>query len=126
MKNQKIINCEFILTHHKQNSSWPFGPPSKPSINASALHFVSKQKKKKRNKIKINYYQRAETLIGSLGSEKDRWSESALALNDSLVNVVGDVLLAGGCVAYLGCFTVDVCIPHTIHINYKFFMLVEL
>lgn len=37
------------------------------------------------------------------------------------MNVVGDVLLAGGCVAYLGCFTVDVCIPHTIHINYKKF-----
>lgn len=72
----------------------------------------------------MNYiFNRAETLIGSLGSEKDRWSESALALNDSLVNVVGDVLLAGGCVAYLGCFTVDVRITAhtTIHINNNFF-----
>lgn len=69
-----------------------------------------------KRKIKINYPQRAETLIGSLGSEKDRWSESALALNDSLVNVVGDVLLAGGCVAYLGCFTVDVRITYRVEI----------
>ncbi len=76
----------------------------------------------------MNYYQkkkkkknRAETLIGSLGSEKNRWSESALALNDSLVNVVGDVLLAGGCVAYLGCFTVDVRIfySHTQYPRHK-------
>lgn len=47
-------------------------------------------------------------MLGGLGGEKDRWSENAVVLNDSLVNVVGDVLLAGGCVAYLGCFTVDV------------------
>lgn len=53
-------------------------------------------------------YFRAETLLGGLGGEKDRWSENAVVLNDSLVNVVGDVLLAAGCVAYLGCFTVDV------------------
>lgn len=54
----------------------------------------------------------AETLLGGLGGEKDRWSENAVVLNDSLVNVVGDVLLAGGCVAYLGCFTVDVSVKN--------------
>lgn len=52
----------------------------------------------------------ATTLLDGLGGEKDRWSENAVVLNDSLVNVVGDVLLAGGCVAYLGCFTVDVSV----------------
>lgn len=61
-------------------------------------------------------YIRAETLLGGLGGEKDRWSENALVLNDSLVNVVGDVLLAGGCVAYLGCFTVDVSLVFSLYI----------
>lgn len=60
-------------------------------------------------------YFRAETLLGGLGGEKDRWSENAVVLNDSLVNVVGDVLLAAGCVAYLGCFTVDVRILHKLN-----------
>lgn len=58
----------------------------------------------------FHFFYRAETLISGLGGEKDRWSENAIVLNGSLVNVVGDVLLAGGCVAYLGCFTVDVSI----------------
>lgn len=53
---------------------------------------------------------RAETLLGGLGGEKERWSENAFLLNNSLVNVIGDVLLAAGCVAYLGCFTVDVSV----------------
>lgn len=60
----------------------------------------------------ISFIRRAETLLGGLGGEKGRWSENAFVLNNSLVNVIGDVLLAAGCVAYLGCFTVNVIFCH--------------
>lgn len=50
---------------------------------------------------------RAEKLLGGLGGEKTRWSQTAEALGSSLQNVIGDVLLASGVVAYLGAFTVD-------------------
>lgn len=50
---------------------------------------------------------RAEKLIGGLGGEKTRWSEAAHYLHGLLGDVVGDVLLSSGIVAYLGAFTVD-------------------
>jgi dynein heavy chain len=48
---------------------------------------------------------RAGQLIGGLGGEKVRWQASAVALGDSLINLVGDMCLAAGCLAYLGPFT---------------------
>ncbi|XP_063993893.1 dynein axonemal heavy chain 3 [Diachasmimorpha longicaudata] len=50
---------------------------------------------------------RAEKLLGGLGGEKTRWSETASNLGASLGNVIGDVLLSSGIVAYLGAFTVE-------------------
>lgn len=50
---------------------------------------------------------RAEKLIGGLGGEKTRWSETAKQMHGLLGNVIGDVLLSAGAVAYLGPFTVD-------------------
>ena len=50
---------------------------------------------------------RAEKLIGSLGGEKDRWTESAKTLGESYFKITGDVLLSSGAVAYLGAFTVS-------------------
>nr|WAW84833.1 axonemal dynein heavy chain reconstructed 1 [Halisarca dujardinii] len=50
---------------------------------------------------------RAEQLLGGLGGEKKRWSETARVLGESLMNATGDVLLSSGVVAYLGAFTVD-------------------
>lgn len=48
---------------------------------------------------------RAGQLIGGLGGEKIRWQASAKELGESLVNLVGDMVLAAGCLAYLGPFT---------------------
>jgi dynein heavy chain, axonemal len=48
---------------------------------------------------------RAGQLLGGLGGEKIRWQESASSLQLSLVNLVGDMCLAAGCLAYLGPFT---------------------
>jgi dynein heavy chain len=49
--------------------------------------------------------ERAEKLIGGLGGEKIRWTESVKALTAQLENVVGDVVVASGAIAYLGPFT---------------------
>ncbi|TPX60044.1 hypothetical protein PhCBS80983_g02063 [Powellomyces hirtus] len=48
---------------------------------------------------------RAEKLIGSLGDEKDRWTQTAHALQKQYIALTGDVLVASGMVAYLGAFT---------------------
>ena len=51
--------------------------------------------------------ERAEKLIGGLGGEKERWTESAKILGEKYINMTGDVLLSSAVVAYLGAFTVD-------------------
>ena len=48
---------------------------------------------------------RAGKLIGGLGGEKARWTESAAALEAQLAALPGDMLLAAGYIAYLGPFT---------------------
>ena len=48
---------------------------------------------------------RAGQLVGGLSGEKMRWRESASYLSLSLANLVGDMCLAAGCLAYLGPFT---------------------
>jgi len=50
---------------------------------------------------------RAEKLLGGLGGEKTRWTQSAKDLSDLFDNVAGDVLVSAGVVAYLGPFTAD-------------------
>ena len=48
---------------------------------------------------------RAEKLIGGLGGEKDRWSQAAVELQMIYDNLLGDVLVSAGAIAYLGPFT---------------------
>jgi dynein heavy chain len=49
--------------------------------------------------------ERAETLMSSLGDEKDRWQATAADLGRTYTNLTGDVLVSSGLVAYLGAFT---------------------
>ncbi|XP_063587791.1 dynein axonemal heavy chain 3-like [Penaeus indicus] len=73
--------------------------------------FTKKQKEKKDLEDSIvrceQKRDRSERLIGGLGGERDRWSDAAQQLSESLENVVGDVLIAAAVVSYLGVFTVD-------------------
>ena len=46
-------------------------------------------------------------LIGGLSDEKIRWHESVLAFDGQIVNIVGDVMISSGVIAYLGTFTVS-------------------
>nr|DBA34563.1 TPA: hypothetical protein GDO54_002113 [Pyxicephalus adspersus] len=48
---------------------------------------------------------RAEQLIGGLGGEKTRWSQTALELGKLYINLTGDILISSGIVAYQGAFT---------------------
>uniref|UniRef100_A0A670HTG1 Dynein axonemal heavy chain 7 n=1 Tax=Podarcis muralis TaxID=64176 RepID=A0A670HTG1_PODMU len=48
---------------------------------------------------------RAEKLLGGLGGEKTRWSQTALELGKQYINLTGDILISSGIVAYLGAFT---------------------
>ncbi|XP_039753870.1 dynein heavy chain 3, axonemal [Pararge aegeria] len=50
---------------------------------------------------------RAEQLIGGLGGEKARWTDLARQLQELLSNIIGDVLLSAGFIAYLGPYTVN-------------------
>jgi dynein heavy chain len=50
---------------------------------------------------------RAKQLTDSLGDEKERWLQSAEALAVDLTNLVGNMVLSAGCVAYLGAFTME-------------------
>ncbi|XP_038073730.1 dynein heavy chain 3, axonemal-like isoform X4 [Patiria miniata] len=50
---------------------------------------------------------RAEKLISGLGGEKDRWMQQAEELGETFTNIVGDVLISAGVVAYLGIFTLS-------------------
>jgi dynein heavy chain, axonemal len=49
--------------------------------------------------------ERAGQLLGGLGGEKVRWQESATNLKKALKDLLGDMCLAAGCMAYLGPFT---------------------
>ncbi|XP_017770457.1 PREDICTED: dynein heavy chain 3, axonemal-like [Nicrophorus vespilloides] len=73
--------------------------------------FAAETKKKKELEDQIELcsqkLDRAEKLIGGLGGEKTRWSENAKQLHGLLGNVIGDVLLSSGVIAYLGPFTVN-------------------
>ncbi|KAL0223335.1 hypothetical protein P9112_002725 [Eukaryota sp. TZLM1-RC] len=51
--------------------------------------------------------QRAGRLLDSLVSEKERWEATVSSFEQKETNLVGDVLLSAGYVAYLGTFTAD-------------------
>ena len=46
-------------------------------------------------------------LIGGLVDEKGRWQESVTEFDGQIINVVGDVMISSGIIAYLGSFTVS-------------------
>lgn len=48
---------------------------------------------------------RADRLLGGLGGEKVRWASTVTTLEGLIENVVGDVIIAAGGIAYLGAFT---------------------
>lgn len=77
---------------------------------------------------------RAVKLMTGLGGERTRWTQTCAELSNSYLNLVGDVLVSAGAIAYLGVFTPDfrhkifdswrakleeLKIPHTEHCNLR-------
>jgi len=60
------------------------------------------QERKDKTEIQLD---RAEKLVTGLGSEQIRWRQSMAALDEDLKNLVGNIIVAAGFVAYLGPFT---------------------
>ena len=50
---------------------------------------------------------RADQLLGGLGGEKGRWTETVASLNVAYTNLIGDSLVASTAIAYMGAFTPD-------------------
>ena len=50
--------------------------------------------------------ERAEKLLGGLSTEKVRWEERVRTLGSDYTNVIGNILVSSGLIAYLGVFTV--------------------
>ena len=74
---------------------------------------------------------RAEQLMGGLGGERVRWGEISTSLGPKYNNLLGDVLLSSGVIAYLGPFTIpyrreaiktwqDLCIEKRLPMSDKF------
>merc|ERR1719159_1380305 len=55
---------------------------------------------------------RADKLIGGLGGEKARWSQTVIDLRDNAGNLPGDCIVAAGMVSYCGPFTSEYRINH--------------
>ena len=49
----------------------------------------------------------ADKLIGGLGGEKVRWTESVVLMNNLYENVLGDIIVSAGTISYLGPFTME-------------------
>ncbi|XP_051776026.1 dynein axonemal heavy chain 3-like isoform X1 [Erpetoichthys calabaricus] len=62
----------------------------------------SLEKSMEQTKLKLG---RAEKLMSGLGGERERWMQISQQLDDTYQNIVGDMLLSAGVVAYLGPFT---------------------
>ncbi|KAI9090456.1 dynein heavy chain and region D6 of dynein motor-domain-containing protein [Phlyctochytrium arcticum] len=76
------------------------------SLEAKFKEMTDKKDSLEKQVISVsNQLIRAEKLIGSLGDEKDRWTQMAAALQKQYTALTGDVLVASGMVAYLGAFT---------------------
>eukprot|EP00764_Aduncisulcus_paluster_P008088 gnl/Carplike_NY0171/2637_a3544_383.p1 GENE.gnl/Carplike_NY0171/2637_a3544_383~~gnl/Carplike_NY0171/2637_a3544_383.p1 ORF type:complete len:1624 (-),score=590.72 gnl/Carplike_NY0171/2637_a3544_383:137-4699(-) len=55
-------------------------------------------------KVKLD---RANRLVGGLSGERTRWGEQVVIYSEKMKNVVGDVVLSSGSIAYLGAFTAE-------------------
>mmetsp|Transcript_30720 Transcript_30720/g.59916 ORF Transcript_30720/g.59916 Transcript_30720/m.59916 type:complete len:4305 (+) Transcript_30720:116-13030(+) len=73
----------------------------------SQFELTNKKKETLANEVKecSDRLKRAEQLLGGLSGEKDRWLEKATQLGKDYENVVGNILVSSGVVAYLGVFT---------------------
>ena len=63
---------------------------------------------------------RSKALILNLGSERERWESTSLAFQAQMSTMIGDVLLSGAFLAYIGFF--DHYFRHSLMVNWKDFV----
>merc|ERR1719482_1167275 len=49
--------------------------------------------------------ERADKLLGGLGGERVRWKETVAKLKVLMANLMGNIVVSSGAIAYLGVFT---------------------
>ena len=64
-----------------------------------------KQELEEKTRLTLIQMERAQKLMSGLGDEKIRWQEAVVLLNNDITNLVGNIGIAAGAVAYLGPFT---------------------
>ncbi|MGH0152118.1 UNVERIFIED_CONTAM: hypothetical protein FKN15_029859 [Acipenser sinensis] len=79
--------------------------PKRQQLEAAEAELVVQMEKLGVTRAELAVLERAEKLISGLGGEKERWLQISQQLQDTYQNIVGDVLLSAGVVAYLGPFT---------------------
>ncbi|KAJ3286989.1 Dynein heavy chain 7, axonemal [Borealophlyctis nickersoniae] len=76
------------------------------NLEAKFKAMTDKKEELERQVVSVsNQLIRAEKLIGSLGDERDRWTQCAKDGEIRYTSLTGDVLVSSGIVAYLGAFT---------------------
>jgi len=75
-------------------------------LKAQFQESLAKRDELDRNsKMTVLRLERANKLTGGLGDEAVRWTAAADQLETDLKNLVGNMILASGCIAYIGAFT---------------------
>ncbi len=64
-----------------------------------------KQELEEKTRLTLIQMERAQQLMSGLAGEKVRWLETVVVLNSDITNLVGNIGVAAGAVAYLGPFT---------------------
>ncbi|KAM4746905.1 dynein axonemal heavy chain 3-like [Rhinophrynus dorsalis] len=110
-KRQRLEAAEADLTIHMDKLKIKRAELKEVSAKLEVLQDELSQKLAEKKTLEENIeltklkLDRAEKLINGLGGEKERWTSIALQLEDTYQNIVGDLLLSAGIVAYLGSFT---------------------
>ncbi|XP_072257291.1 dynein axonemal heavy chain 3-like [Pyxicephalus adspersus] len=110
-KRQRLEAAEADLKIHMQNLKIKREELKEVTAKLKGLQDQLSQKLSEKRVLEENInmtklkLDRAEKLINGLGGEKQRWRSIATQLGDTYQNIVGDMLLSAGIVAYLGSFT---------------------
>ncbi|KAJ7385959.1 Dynein heavy chain 3, axonemal [Desmophyllum pertusum] len=101
-KRKRLKEAQSLLAQHMSHLNEKRGELKEVMDKLQNLNDDYRSKVNKKRKLL-----RAEKLISGLGGERSRWTQVAHELGETYNNIVGDVLLSGGIVAYLGPFTVE-------------------
>ena len=110
-KREALATAEASLRHAQETLAAKQLSLKVVEARVAGLHAKYRMKQSEKDELSQNIERtkvrlvRAEKLVSGLSSEEVRWNAQAELLNSSLKNLVGDVILSAGCIAYIGPFT---------------------